>query len=256
MNPTIGDLLAWAPAFALILARVGAATALLPALGESSAPAMVRVGLALGMTILLVPVLAPTMPPVPDSGLDMALMVAAEVVTGLWFGWLVRLAAIALPVGAQLIAYMLGLSTVLQPDPELGAQSTALARLFDLAAPVIILATGLYTVMLRALVGLFAVIPPGHLLPPADSTQAAVHAAGAVFTLALQLASPFVIAAVAWHVAMGQIARVMSRVQIYFVAMPGQILGGFLLLGLAAGIVIGAWQHAVEAWFGALPGAG
>jgi hypothetical protein len=156
----LASLLDWAPAFALVLARVGAAIALLPGLGERVAPATVRIGLALSITILLLPNLQPISPAVPDSGLQMALMVAGEVMTGLWFGWLARMIALALPIGAQIIAYLIGLSSVLQPDSELGSQSTALGKLFELAAPMLILVLGLYTLPLTALDGLFHLIPP------------------------------------------------------------------------------------------------
>jgi flagellar biosynthetic protein FliR len=247
-------LLDWAPAFALVLARVGATMTLLPGLGESGAPAIVRIGVALALTILLLPAEQPMMPAVPDSGIEMALMVAGEVVTGLWFGWVARMIALALPIGAQFIAYLIGLSSVLQPDAELGSQSTALGKLFELAAPVLILASGLYALPLKALDGLFQVIPPGHMLPVGDSTEVAIHAVGTCFSLALQLASPFVVADIVWHVAIGQIARAGSRMQIYFVSMPGQILGGLALLMVTGGAIILAWRDSAQSFLGLLPG--
>lgn len=254
MNPTQAMLLAWAPAFALVLARVGAAMALLPGLGEAAAPAIVRIGLALSITILLLPELQPMMPPVPAAGLSMALMVAGEVVTGLWFGWIARMIVLALPMGAQFIGYMIGLSSVLLPDQELGAQSGALGKLFEVAAPVLLLASGLYRLPLTALDGLFQLIPPGHLLPPADSTRIAVHAVGTGFGLALQLASPFVMIGIVWQVAMGLISRVMSRMQIYFVSMPGQIIMGLALLILTTSAIILAWRDGAQTYLMALPG--
>src|SRR5689334_15250038 len=208
------SLLDWAPAFALVLARVGAAMALLPGLGESTAPATVRVGLALSITILLLPEVQALTPRVPDSGVEMALMMAGEVMTGLWFGWVARMIALALPIGAQIIAYLIGLSSVLQPDAELGAQSTALGKLFELAAPMLILASGLYVLPLQALDGLFTLIPPGHMLPGGDGAQLVMQSVGTAFALALQLASPFIVADIIWHVAVGQIARVGARMQI------------------------------------------
>lgn len=256
MTPTIGELLDWAPVLAVVVARIGPAMALLPGLGESAAPAQVRIGLALAISVLLVPVLAPSMPPLPASGLSWALMIVGEVVTGFWFGWLARVIALALPTGIQLVSILLGLSSVLQPDEQLGPQSTAFARLFSLAVPVIILSTGAYTLVLQALAGLFTLIPPGHLLPVGDGVATVVTAVSTAFTLALQVASPFVVAAVAWHIAMGQIARVMSRVQIFFVMMPGQILAGLVLLGLAGGGMITVWQQAATQYFATLPGSG
>ncbi len=107
--------------------------------GKPVAPAVVRIGLALSITILLIPELQPMMPAVPAAGLSMGLMIAAEVITGLWFGWVARMIVLALPIGAQFIGYFIGLSSVLQPDAELGAQSGVLGKLFEVAAPVILL---------------------------------------------------------------------------------------------------------------------
>ena len=256
MNPTETALLDWAPAFALVLARVGAAMVLLPGIGEAVAPAVVRIGLALSITVLLLPELQPMMPPVPAAGLSMGLMIASEVITGLWFGWVARMIVLALPVAAQFIGYLIGLSSVLQPDPELGAQSGVLGKLFEMAAPVLILLTGLYRLPLTALIGLFELIPPGQMLPPTDSTEIAIRAVGTGFSLALQLASPFVMLAVVWHLTMGQLARIVSRMQIYFVSMPGQIMTGLALLTITVSAIILAWRDSAQAFLIALPGGG
>ena len=256
MNASEAALLDWAPAFVLVLARVGGSMVLLPGVGEAVAPAIVRIGLALSITVLLLPDLQPMMPTVPAAGLSMGLMIAGEVVTGLWFGWVARMIVLALPVGAQFIGYMIGLSSVLQPDPELGAQSGVLGKLFEMAAPVLMLLSGLYRLPLTALNGLFELIPPGQMLPSADSTGIAIRAVGTGFSLALQLASPFVVIAVVWHLAIGQLARVASRMQIYFVSMPGQIMTGLALLTITASTMILAWREGVQAFLIALPGGG
>jgi flagellar biosynthetic protein FliR len=256
MNFTPAGLLDWAPAFALVLARIGAAMALLPGVGEAVAPANVRIGLALSLTILLLPDIQPIMPPVPAAGLSMALMIAGEVITGLWFGWVARMIMLALPIGAQLIGFLIGLSSVLQPDPELGAQSGVLGKLFEVAAPVLLLVSGLYRLPLVALAGLFQLIPPGQLLPPAESAEVAIRAVATGFSLALQLAAPFVVIGIAWHLAMGLISRIISRMQIYFVSMPGQIILGLALLTVSASAMTLVWRDGVNAFFRALPGGG
>jgi flagellar biosynthetic protein FliR len=256
MNATPAALLEWAPAFALIFARVAAAMALLPGLGEAVAPAIVRIGLALSLTVLLLPDLQPAMPPVPESGMSMGLMIAGEVVTGLWFGWVARMIVLALPVGAQFIGFLVGLSSVLQPDPELGAQSSALGKLFEMAAPVLILVSGLYRLPLTALDGLFQLIPPGHMLPPAASAEVGIRAVVTSFSLAVQLASPFVVIGIVWHLAMGLIGRIVSRMQIYFVSMPGQIVMGLALLMATASAMTLAWREGAQVFLTALPGGG
>ncbi|HVB69385.1 MAG TPA: flagellar biosynthetic protein FliR [Acetobacteraceae bacterium] len=247
---------AWAFAFVLVLARVGAAVMLLPGLGESGPPAMVRAGMAMGVTLLLLPLVQPLIPPVPGAFVPAAGMVMAEVATGLWLGWLARVLVLALPMAGQIVAYMIGLANVLEPDTSLGADSTALGRLFSLAAAVAVLASGLWAVPVAALAGSFRLIAPGALLPAGDSAAAASAAVAGGFALALRLAAPFVLAAIVWQVASGVVARLIPRLQVYFLTMPAQILGGLLLLALLSGAMLTAWQDAVQVGFDRLPGLG
>ena len=250
----LATLPAWAFGFVLVMARVGAAMMLLPGLGEAEPPTMVRIGLALGVTALLLPGIAPAIPPVPEATMQAGIMIGAEVVTGAWLGWLARMLVLALPVAGQFIAYMLGVANVLQPDPELGGQATPIARLFALIAPLIILISGLYALPLAALAGSYSLIPAGTLLPAADATQTAVSAVAQAFTLSVQLASPFLLAAIIWHVVSGLLARLVPRLQVYFVAMPGQILGGIALLAALSTAMLAAWEASVRSSFATLPG--
>ncbi len=249
----------WAFAFVLVLARVGAAITLLPGLGEAEPPAMLRAGFALGLTILLVPVIAPLMPPTPfgavPAGVAQAAgMVTAEVATGLWLGWLARMLVMALPLAGQMASYMLGLSSVLTQDPESGGQTTALSRLFALAAPVIVLSSGLYALPIMALAGSYRLIPPGALIPAGAGVEAAVHAVTQSFAIALRLASPLVLASIVWHVATGLLARAAPRIQVYFLASPAQILGGLALLAALLATLLSAWEEAARSGFMDLPG--
>jgi flagellar biosynthetic protein FliR len=244
----------WAFALLLVMARVGGAISLLPGLGEAELPRMLRVGLALGVSVLLLPTIAPLVPPVPEATAQAGLMVGAEVITGLWLGWLARMVVLALPIGGQFISYMLGVANVLQPDPELGGQATPIARMFSLAAPLTLLVTGLYALPLAALAGSYQLIPPGELLPAADSTATAVAAVGAAFGLALRIAAPFVLVSIVWQVATGLLARLVPRLQVYFIVMPAQIGGGIVLLVVLMSALLAAWEAGVRSGFSHLPG--
>jgi flagellar biosynthesis protein FliR len=250
----LATLPAWAFAFVLVLGRIGAAMTLLPGLGEASPPAMLRAGLAVGITVLLLPGIVPLIPTAPADVPTAAGMVAAEVVTGMWLGWLARLLVLSLPMAGQFIAFMLGVSNVLVIDPEMGAQSSALEQIFSLLAPLALLVSGLYAVPLAALAGSYHLIAPGALLPAGDSTTVVVRAVGTCFALALKLASPFVAANVIWHVVLGLLARLVPRVPVYFVALPGQILGGLVLLAMLTGALITTWMDTVSISISHLPG--
>ncbi len=243
-------------AFMLVLARVAAAVMLLPGIGEAELPASLRAGLAALIAALLVPSLAPLMPPPPVEAWRGAAMIAAETVTGLWLGWLARLLVLALPIAGSLIAYLLGLSNVLQLDPALSSEVPALGRLLGLAGPLLLFISGLYVLPLQALAGSWRLIPPGALLPAGDATETVLRAVTGAFALAVRLAAPFVLASLVWQVALGMLSRLVPRLQVYFVAMPGQILGGLLLFATIATSLLAVWARAAESGFLRLPGAG
>lgn len=248
------DLPQWAFGFVLVLARVGCTCMLLPVLGEAEVPATIRAGFAVALVALLLPVLLPVLPKAPAQPLRAAGMVAVEVVTGLWFGLLTRLVLLALPLAGQIIALLAGQSSVVQPDPALGASTAAFGRLMSVAAPAAVLATGLHVILLRALAGSYAVVPAGALLPTGDTAQSVVAQVAAMFALAVRLSAPFLLAGLAWQVAMALLGRLVPQIHVMSVAAPAHLLLGLLLMALVAAAMLAAWQDRAMALFAALPG--
>jgi len=244
----------WAFAFALVLSRTGMAVMLLPGLGEAEPPPVVRAGLTLALTVLLVPAVAPLVPAVPEAGFGGAVMVGTELLVGGLLGWLARLPVLALGMAGAVVSYMLGLSSVVQQDPALGGQSAAMSRLFGLVAPVLIFSAGLYALPLTALAGSYTLIPPGSVLPAGALAESFTGALVACFVLAIRLSAPFLLAGLVFQVALGLLARLVPQLQVYTAAMPGQILGGIVLLGVLASQILGAWTEATSAAWSVLPG--
>ena len=244
----------WAFAFALVLCRCGMTIMLVPGLGEAEPPPTVRAGLALTITALLLPLVGGIVPPAPESGFECARWVAAELVVGGLLGWLARLPSLALSMAGSIMSYMTGLTSVVQPDPSLGGQSAALSRLLGLIAAVLVLSTGLYAVPLQALVGSYAVFPPGSVLPLGPLADSATGAASAMLVLACRLSAPLIIAGVLFQAALGVLARLAPQMQVYSAATAGQIMGGLALVGLVAGTVLSTWGDAIQDAWAALPG--
>jgi flagellar biosynthetic protein FliR len=238
----------------LLLARLGAAVMLLPGLGEQEVPAPIRLGLGLGLVVLLLPALAPGLPATPDNAGEAVRLIGIEAVIGLWLGGLARMVVLAMAMAGQAVALLLGLAQALVPDPELGGQGTATGRLFSLAAAVLVLTSGLYAIPLRALVESYALLPVGDPFPAGAGAEAMVVAAGDSLALALRLAAPFVLAAVVINVALGLLTRIAPQVQVYFIAVPGQVLAGLALLALILPALLGAFGEAAREAFLTLPG--
>jgi flagellar biosynthetic protein FliR len=252
------ELLAALPVLAfqavLLFARLGAAVMVMPGLGEEDVPASIRLGLGLGLVVLLLPGLAPSLPAAPDSAGEAVRLIVIEALVGLWLGGLARLVTMAMAVAGQAIALLLGLAQALVPDPALGGLGTATGRLLALAAVVVVLASGLYAIPLRALAESYTLLPPGEPFPAGAGAEAMAAAAGESLALSLRLAAPFVMAAIVINVALGLLSRIAPQVQVYFVAVPGQVLLGLALLAAVMPPLLGAFAEAARAGFLALPG--
>ncbi|MDB5376439.1 MAG: type secretion protein [Rubritepida sp.] len=240
---------------ALILCRMGAAVMLLPGIGEAEIPAMLRMALALGLVFALLPVLSPGLPRLPDEVSGLLALVVGEILMGVWIGLLARFLAIALAQAGQVVSLMIGLASPLQGDLVLGSTATALARMLSLATAALILATGLYEVPLRALADSYSVLPPGGAWPGGAAAEAMARKAGDSLLLAMQLAAPFVLAAIFFNAGLGLIARLAPHAQVFVLASPAQILGGLLLMLLLLPNMLDLWARGMAAGFLRLPGA-
>ncbi len=259
MIPDDMALLASLPALAfqaaLLFCRLGAATMLLPGLGEQEIPANIRLCLGLVLTMLLLPLIAPLLPAQPEAPLDLLRLMLVEIATGLWLGTLARLLVVALAQAGQVIGNMIGLTTPLQGDMALGAQGTALGRFLGFAATVLILSTGIYALPLAALLHSYAVLPAGAPFPGDIAADTVAAMVGQSFSLALRLSAPFILAGLLFNLGMGLIARVAPQIQIFVVAAPAQILAGLALLAVLLPAILALWQGEMREGFQSLPGA-
>lgn len=254
MTPTTppdlsSGLLAQSWAFLLIGCRCGGALVLLPGFGDEGVSPTLRGAFALPLTVLLLPVLGPGLPPMPAPILAAAGTIAAELAAGLLVGWLARTAMVSLAAAGQSVALATGLTSVLLPDATFGAQASVTGRLLGVGAPALVLASGLYALPLQALAGSYAVLPAGQMPPVPDGLAAALGAVGDLMALSLRLAAPFLVLGLLWQTGLGLLSRFVPQLQVYFAALPGQVLGGLLLLALMGGGLCRAWMAAMQTGF-------
>ena len=228
---------------AIVFTRITGTVMLLPGFGEVSVPPSIRVAISAALTIIIFPVVSSGLPSVPEAPFALGALLANELVIGLYLGWLIKVVALALPMAGQIISYQIGLSSVIVPDQQLGAQSTLLSSAFGLAVPALIFGSGLVSLPVMALAHSYRLMPAGMLIHAPDMVQLAVIFSAEEFGLALRLAAPFLVAGLMWQVGLAIMARLVPQIQVFFVAAPGQILGGLTLLSLLCMTLIMIWEQ-------------
>ena len=219
--------------YALVFARVGAMVMTLPALGEAIIPPRVRLMIALALVILLVPVVGDTYPiGATQKPLMLVGLIGLETLTGLAIGLLLRTVISAVNTAGNVIAMQSGLAFAQTFDPSQQTQSALVSTFISLLAIVLIFAADLHHLLIAGIKQSFVLFPPGKMLPTGDLAKVAIEFVSGAFTLGVQMASPFLVFGLILYGGAGVVARLMPQVQIFFLAMPLNILASFVLLAL------------------------
>ena len=189
--------------FLAIFARLGAAIMVLPGFGELTIPARVRLALALTLTFVLFPLVVDLIPEMPSNPFGLAAFIGGEVLIGIVIG------ALAILMGAYL--WYLRYQNARQAVPSL------------------------HHLMLFALVDSYELFIPGGGFPVGDVSDLAAQFVSRSFQLGLQIAMPVVIVGVMIYISMGLMARLMPQIQVFFIALPLQMLIAFAILALTVG---------------------
>lgn len=239
---------------ALVFLRVGAAMAVLPAFGERSVPARVRLVLALVFTAVVAPAVGERLAGAYDGAMLLRHL-ASETVAGLGLGLMVRLMVMALQTAGMIAAQAVSLSQILgipSADPQ-----PAIGHLMVTAGLALAAMAGLHLRMAEALILSYDALPPGVLPGGGVIAQWGVAGVARAFGMAFSLAAPFLGAALVYNVALGAISKAMPQLMVALVGAPLITLGGLVLTALSMPLLLPIWLRAFHAVladpFGAAP---
>ena len=223
----------------LVFVRLGSALMLMPGFGESYISPRVRLLLALTLTLVVQPVLPTAMPPMPASAAALFLLIFGEAFIGFFLGSVARLMMAALTIGGMMIATVTGLANALTNDPTAAQQGSIAGSFLTMLALLVILVLDLHHVLLRGIIESYQVFVPGQAILVGDISEMITRVVSKAFLLGFQIASPFVAVALIFNLALGLLSRLMPQMQVFFIAIPLQIVIGLGILLIALPAMIG-----------------
>lgn len=217
-------------ALMLIFARIGSAMMLLPGFGEFYVMQRFRLLLALLIAAMLTPLLGPALPALPGSPVRLVVMVGSEVVIGLFLGMVSRILLSALDIAGTIISFQLGLSAAQIFNPMQASTGALTSSFYSVLGVTMIFLTDLHHLLIRALVNSYNVFPPGVMPPAGDLSEMIAKSVAGAFLIGMELAAPFILLGLLFYAAIGVVTRLVPQLQILFVTLPLQILGGLFCM--------------------------
>ncbi|TLP48545.1 MULTISPECIES: flagellar biosynthetic protein FliR [Cohaesibacter] len=236
--------------FFLIFARVGTLFMILPAFSEQAVSVRIRLILALMMCLLFYPLVSGNYGSVPANFYALVAAMGIEILIGVFLGLSVRLVMAALQIAATTIAFQLGLSFAMGPDPSTGQQTVQLGRFMGTLAVALIFTTNLHYLMIGAMLDSYTLFPVNQMLPLGDIAEYAIEVVATSFVVALKMSAPFIVYGMIFQFGLGLLSRLMPQLQVYFIAMPANILVGTMLFMILLVSLMNWYMGHIEAVLG------
>jgi len=205
----------------LLFVRISAMMFAMPIFGESSTPILVRILTSVAITICLLPILPMKMSPTIIERVEwFTLIVVKEVIVGVGFGFLARMTFDGFVMASSFVGFQMGFGTasIFVPDAEQNMESfTALHRFLIL---LLFLGLNLHHVFFKGVFELCELIPLGKAGLKATQGPLFIEATSAIFSIAIQLSAPILVALLFATTALGLIARAVPQVNVFIVSFP------------------------------------
>lgn len=226
-------------AFMVTFVRIGAAITIMPGIGDSYVPQNIRLYIALGISLMLMPLVSPFLPsPMPDTA-GLLVLLGSEFIIGIFIGTVARIFMLALDTAGMIISMQSGLGNAQVFNPSMATQGSLVGVLMSVTGVVLLLVTNLHHLLIYGLLGSYDVFPVGAVPDSGDMADMISKAIAGSFMVGLQISAPFIVLSLMLYILMGVLSRLMPQVQVFMLSLPLQITLSLitLVLMLSAGLL-------------------
>ncbi|MGH2366506.1 MAG: flagellar biosynthetic protein FliR [Chloroflexota bacterium] len=216
--------------FFLVLVRVTAMIMAAPLLQGRAIPNTLKIGLAVLISFLLLPINQAHFANVPLQLLPLSILVIKEMGVGVLVGYVINLVFTGAQLAGEFIGLQAGFNLANVIDPLFSQSVSLLDQVYTIMTGLIFLALDGQQMLILAVQQSFDIVPIGSLqITPALFNQLALLTAG-MFAAGIRLALPIITALLLSDISLGLMARSFPQLNIFIVGLPVKLGLAFLLL--------------------------
>ena len=232
--------------FMLVFVRIGTAMMILPGIGDSFTPGQIRLYIALGISVVLTPFLSQYIPAEIPSTTMLLTLISMEFLIGLFFGTIARIFMTALDTAGMVVSLSTGLANAQLFNPIMAGQGSLMGAFLSVTGVVLLFAANLHHMLIYGLVESYVGFPIGEIPDVGSMAELISKAVASSFLIGVQIGTPFLVVALLVYIGMGVLTRLMPQIQVFILALPLQILLGFVTMALAVSTALFYWLNQYE----------
>lgn len=235
--------------FTFLFLRIGAILIMIPVLGERTVPVRVKGGLAILISLLLLPVVNTQLPDLhSESEAEIFVLVIAmcsEVLIGIVIGFAAKIIFSGIQFAGEMIGIQVGFSIVNVIDPISSAQVSVISEFQYLVALLIYLAVDAHHTFILAIADSYRFVSPFAYHFSGSLMQHILIFSKELFVTAIKISAPVMAVLFFTNVALGVVARTVPQINIFIVGFPLQIAVGLTIFGLMSPFFVKLVQEAL-----------
>ena len=226
--------------FMLIFCRVSCLIYVAPFFSMNNTPRRVRIGLSFVVTLLLYYSIVDRPVLIYDTLLGYAVLVLREVITGLLMGFACSICTTVVGFAGRIIDMEAGLSMASLMDPTTKENMSITGMIYNYAITMILLITGIYEYIIKALAESFTLIPIAGAVFHTDKLLDAMLKFMADYVMiAFRICLPMFAVMILLNALLGILAKVAPQMNMFSVGMQMKVLVGLSMLFLTTGMLPG-----------------
>lgn len=224
---------AYMQSFLLTITRVSAFLVTSPVFGSRNIPAIVKIALAVLLSVILLPLNTPGLSLISDDIPGLGLALGRELILGAIIGFSSTLMFTAMQMAAHFIGLQMGLAVANVMDPVGQNSVSVLDQMYSVFAMLLFFAIDGHHLLIMAIQQTFEIIPLDTFVFSSMMADRIVVLTSQLWVISAKLALPVLAALLLADVALGIIARVVPQLNVFFVGLPLKIGLGLMTMLLA-----------------------
>lgn len=224
--------------FLLIFVRVSMFVFIAPFFSMPNTPRNVRIILSFFISFLLYHMLTPAQAVMPDTLLELSLIVIKEAVTGLLIGFSTMICTSIVNFAGSIADMETGLSMVQILDPATKQMTSISGGIYNYSFNMIMILSGLYIYMLGALKDTFTLIPiNGAVFNPDNLMRSVVIFLTDYVIIGFRIILPIFCAMLMLNAILGIMAKVSPQMNMFAIGIQIKVLVGLSILYLTMSLL-------------------
>ena len=227
--------------FLLIMVRISCFVFVAPFFSMKNTPAMVRAGISFFTSLLLYQALTPGEAVVYNTVLEFTIIVVKEAVVGLLIGFAASICTSIVNFAGSIADMETGLSMVTLMDPTTRENTSITGVLYQYVLMLMMIATGMYRYLFRALADTFTLIPiNGAVFSGESLLNSMIRFLGDYVIIGFRIVLPVFCTILMLNAILGVLVKVSPQMNMFSVGIQLKILVGLSVIFFTAGLLPGA----------------